>query len=542
MFNIIKNELGGKIFIGILLFFVVFTSSFSLYPAKRAEAQLPTTDVLAIAQRVLSYVQQAMTTVSAVAKEVLAYAMKYKEFVLDPLVSALGKQIIQALTASIVSWINSGFEGSPSFIQNPGSFFLDIADQATARFISDDLANLCSPFSIDLKASLAFKYHPKNAKNRYRCTLGTIINNSKNAVSNASINGFTAGDFRQGGWPAFISMTTESQNNIYGAAIQTNAELSLRVAGIQSQQRDELSQGKGFLSFRDPSCVKQARAYAATAGEGNFGETADSFENSSILSEYDCPILTPGNVIAGATEQYLGTPLRQLELADEIGEILGALFSQLTSNILKKGLSTASNKGSSGRSYLDSITNNQEDQVAQVNALREDTLKDVNNNLSYTKTHMEQRQSTFILLDTIKNSYKSVISCYETKIGSSTLTQSEITIAQNRINDINVILLASTSPFLIIYNVANGNYRTAARIYNELIDLKNKLLSAVTLSEIYEPITEYGQIIGDRTTIIDIQNAKDDFEKVKKDTKIYSDEARTKLNQCQGFPGNLYPN
>ena len=94
-----------------------------------------------------------------------------------------------------------------------------MADQITGDFLAKaggPLTALCSPFSIDIRIALAFKYHP-NVLKKYECTLGKIITNSKNAVKGASINGFTAGDFSQGGWPAFVSLTTEPQNNYIGA-------------------------------------------------------------------------------------------------------------------------------------------------------------------------------------------------------------------------------------------------------------------------------------------------------------------------------------
>ena len=217
----------------------VISSSFAFQP-KKAEAQWAVIDPVNLVQNVLS-------TVSDYAQEVFAYSDNYKEYVLDPLVSGLAEMMLQEMTTSVVNWINSGFEGSPSFIQNPGAFFLDIADQATGQFISGELAELCSPFSIDIRIALSFKYRPF-VRNRYACTLGTIISNTKNAVENASINGFTAGDFKQGGWPAFVSLTTEPQNNVFGAYIEAESDLSFRVASKQNQQRDELNQGKGFLS------------------------------------------------------------------------------------------------------------------------------------------------------------------------------------------------------------------------------------------------------------------------------------------------------
>jgi hypothetical protein len=206
--------------------------SLSLSIPQKVEAQYAVVEVGA------SLVQQIIIATNTTQLAFNAYSDNLKEFVLDGIAGMFAKQIVRQITQSVVNWINSGFEGSPSFVTNPSSFFLDLADQETGRFLAKyggPLTNLCTPFSIDLRIALAFKYHPYSGQ-RYACTLGTIISNTTNAVKNSSINGFTAGDFRQGGWPAFVSLTTEPQNNVYGAWIQADTELSLRVANVQIQR------------------------------------------------------------------------------------------------------------------------------------------------------------------------------------------------------------------------------------------------------------------------------------------------------------------
>ena len=48
------------------------------------------------------------------------------------------------MTASIVNWINSGFHGDPTFISDPGAFFLDVANEITGKFMRDTaLAPFC---------------------------------------------------------------------------------------------------------------------------------------------------------------------------------------------------------------------------------------------------------------------------------------------------------------------------------------------------------------------------------------------------------------
>ena len=65
---------------------------------------------------------------------------------------------LQQLTGSVVNWINSGFQGSPSFVSDPEDFFLQLNDQVTGAFIGNNgiLAQaLCSPFSTNIRLALA---------------------------------------------------------------------------------------------------------------------------------------------------------------------------------------------------------------------------------------------------------------------------------------------------------------------------------------------------------------------------------------------------
>ena len=46
---------------------------------------------------------------------------------LKELLKVAARRLLAKMTEATVSWINSGFHGSPLFVENPGSFFKDIA-------------------------------------------------------------------------------------------------------------------------------------------------------------------------------------------------------------------------------------------------------------------------------------------------------------------------------------------------------------------------------------------------------------------------------
>src|SRR3989344_7165027 len=423
-----KNKFYKKIIPGILIATLLFSTLFFSVP-KKSEA-------IAVFDAA-NVVQSTMTAINTTGSAFANYSVQFKEFVLDGLATMLAKQIIRQITSSIVTWINTGFEGSPSFVTNPGAFFLDVADQITGEFLAKTggpLTALCSPFSIDIRIALSFKYHP-NIPKRYTCTLSTIIKESKNAAKNSTINGFTAGDFSQGGWPAFVSLTTEPQNNIYGAYIIADTELSLRVANAQWGKKDEISQGRGFLSWRDPKCKAATKEHNARARQNieamgqeysNMVEGGGESGTQQIKSINDCPVQTPGSVIVSSLEANVNGPLHELQLADELNEIVNALFAQLATQILSKGLGGVSKKDSSGKSYLDrTVSEINAENNPQLLKIKTELIKNIATYKKSTITYKNNRDEALNIMLDVKNSYEAVKACYASKAAADPSKKSE---------------------------------------------------------------------------------------------------------------------
>jgi hypothetical protein len=88
-------------------------------------------------------------------------------------------------------------------------------------------------------------------------------------------------------------------NNPYGAFLEAQSELSASVSNAQGEETKLLEFGRGFLSFKDAN--------------GN--------------------IATPGVVIEEQLNSVLQIPQGRLEVADELNELLGALFTQLVGTV-----------------------------------------------------------------------------------------------------------------------------------------------------------------------------------------------------------------
>ena len=537
------NNIFIKKIIPLILTVAIVFSTFGFALPNKVSAQMAVAEV----NSTPSLFQQIANAISGAATAASSYSTEFKEYVLDGLASALAKQIIHQMTASVVNWINSGFEGSPSFITNPGAFFLDVADQITGDFLAragGPLTALCSPFSIDIRIALAFKYHPSIQK-RYACTLSTIIKNSKNAVegatiNGASINGFMNGDFNQGGWPAFISLTTEPQNNMYGAYLTAESELSIRVANAQAQQRDEIGQGRGFLSWR-----KCADVPIAGVSEEFMGPVAPGGEANAVGSDFMgpvnegagqirtekvCEVQTPGSVIQGALEANVNGPLHELQLADELNEIVNALFAQLITQILSKGLGAVSGSGpSDSSSYIYEIQNEGNGSIDQLNSIRIDLIKNLSTYLDYTLQYKENKDMSLNTVLDVKNAYESAKACYVSKMTTNP------SMIQSKIDEINSIISTNISPQA---TKLLGEAQDADKKYQTLLKIRNQANAARTVNEIREPSQEYSRMIQSRDLVSakDIVDSQQELNAVKESMTPLKQDALRKSQDCQLLP------
>lgn len=247
-------------------------------------------------------------------------ALTWKECVLDALLWAAKNIIIPTLTASIVQWINSGFDGLPTVLSNPQSFMLDMADAMAGEFIWEaGLGALCSPFQLQVQIDLALSYFGPSSDSTLHCNISDVYNNTADAM--AQFQNFLSGSFQSGGFPAWFNLSMQPHNNPYGSFLNAQAEMGIRIRNKQGAELNILSWGDGFQSIRNA----------------------------------DGSITTPGQYISRELEDWTGAPLAQLEVADEIDEILGALFQQLVATLLQEGVTQVSAPQNNGPSYLDRI-------------------------------------------------------------------------------------------------------------------------------------------------------------------------------------------
>lgn len=238
---------------------------------------------------------------------------------LDGLMIAFARAEVDKITNSTVNWINSGFHGSPQFMQDPIGDLGNIANGLTGNVIqSIGLGALCSPFQLNVRVALRNSLiNQRRPGDNYttQCTFTGTVQNLQNFVN---------GNFAQGGWQGWFEMTQVPTNNPYGsfldakATIQSDQARQLEIATMQANW------GQGFLSY--DKC---------TTGP-NGGQT--------------CITKTPGSVINGQLEKVLGSEVDQLNLTNDFNQIMTALLGQLVKRVFSsaQGLLTGNPNGGYG--------------------------------------------------------------------------------------------------------------------------------------------------------------------------------------------------
>jgi hypothetical protein len=162
-------------------------------------------------------------------------------------------------------------------------------------------------------------------------------------------------------------------------------KVSARVAADRAYQMEMLQWGRGFLpvtdNAQDPGLEK---------------------------------VLTPASVVQESYQQLLGSSVRQLESANDIGQMIGALYAGVTTQIISdnKGLAGISRSSSGQPSYLEQIARESSQGVvgAAVNA----ALKVLNSTREVESTYLGTMNSIAAnLTQTINQLRSAEMKCWD---------------------------------------------------------------------------------------------------------------------------------
>src|SRR3989338_8406087 len=296
----------------------------------------------------------------------------WAQTVLEQILKMIAKRLLAEMTQSTINWINSGFHGAPLFLENPDSFFKDIAKNEVRNLV--DMIGYDTfhfPFGRETALGVIDSYKSQLYENS-QYTLSKVINDPDLLVRYRN-------DFNYGGWNGFLINTQYPQNNYLGFNMIIQQNLASRLEGTlqapAQKVQNALQQGMGFLSPQ--MCADNGGKNSYNNGYNEFvrpsfkeipwdvnkypgasGSLQWERENNAARAEFNkkntCKNLvntTPGSVAANQIFNALDTPRESTTLAGALGnsvvDSVGAIFDALINHFLDKGLTALASTVSS---------------------------------------------------------------------------------------------------------------------------------------------------------------------------------------------------
>lgn len=260
--------------------------------------------------------------------------------------------LLAASTQDIVNWINTGFEGDPLFIQDPGQFFKNIQDQEVYTFVAELNDPAKYPFGAEIGQSIGAMYEcRKYTSINGNCFEQTAVFTLATDIGENWQDFYS--DFNVGGWGGWLSATQNPANNPIDFDFAASREIQGRIEAQQNQLKTELIQNGGFLSLRkcilykDGSTAETELGGDLVSGDGGSTYDASTFDYEySYFGEIDnCAqyaVTTPGSVIADQLNIHLGASAEAVAMGDEINTSIASIFDALTNQLIDQGLASLS--------------------------------------------------------------------------------------------------------------------------------------------------------------------------------------------------------
>jgi hypothetical protein len=422
-----------------------------------------------------------------------------RENFLNCITRGIARIAIEQITTSVVDWINSGFDGQPSFVQDYEQFFTDVADKAAGQYIEGSgLAFLCSPFQLQVKIAIAQSYANRKSSSASSCTLTNVVGN---------VEEFLNGNFAAGGWGGFLSLTTMPINNPYGAYIHGQISLGNEIASAQASAQANIKDG--FIGSKEEyDC--QVRV------------------NSQGVAERRCKerIVTPGTILENALIDTNNQTLLSLNLADNFDEIIGALVQQLMTRTLYDGLANLSNKGS----YKDNFS--QAKTQAALDAAQS-LLTSLQSASQLSQQYGTSQQGSIADIQVAQAQLNTLYNCWATAALQPGLTSAQVAQAESNAGQ------ASTTIRSLETRVAlfNNNIVKANAAVTTIQHLQTSALMATTLAEVQAVQARFtaAQNSGALITQATVTSAQQDRQTLQSEMNGINQNTSTQLTQCYAF-------
>ncbi len=338
----------------------------------------------------------AITKENTTATKEAAEGEKIRHECMDSIAYALSRQALAGITQSTVNWIETGNWDDPYYIKEPHQFFENLKKQTLKQTLGnlydkslDNLAQIGAnadyPFLGTTYRNLLNRYASEdNFEQASKSTLGdfliqvnggylssVLMGDNANASKAQAVDNWR-NDFTQGGWGAWLEATQKPQNNKAGSALMTDDYLSKKIATKETEVKQQLDNGNGFLS--QTKCIEEEEVipskcteYTDYQGQKIKAEdvNVDDLTTGAVTCSKITPaqtiirtrgvtakpndpnckkteVVTPGSIIAERMKFVATTDVRQLELADQFNQSLGAVFTAAFNRLQTEGLSSLS--------------------------------------------------------------------------------------------------------------------------------------------------------------------------------------------------------
>jgi hypothetical protein len=416
---------------------------------------------------------------------------------LNCIARTIARAAIQQITSSVVNWINSGFNGKPSFVQNYKQFFTNVLDQAAGEYIKGSaLSFLCSPFQNQIRIALAQSYARSNA-GAQSCSLTSIANN---------FTRFTGGNFRAGGWNSLLSLTGTPTNNPFGAYSYGQLGLANAQATAGANANRQVTP-TGFLA--------QQEKYDCVAAVGANGP----------VQNCKTRITTPGGVIESSLNKTLGTSIDSLNLAKNFDEIISALVRQLMTKALYGGLSNLSGQQGYETSYL---TPNQQLAQEQGQAL----LENLQGMVQYAQQYGTAFQGAIRDIQNTQEQLNTLANCWAVTASSTQNTAKQSQATSNSASAL--ATLASYDSQIATFNVHITRANSAIAFLQEL---QTRTLGITSTNGVKAITAEYNAALASSGIFLqaDVTQAQQDRTTLQTQLTGRNDQTKAGLQQCYAF-------
>jgi hypothetical protein len=308
---------------------------------------------------------------------VLKEVWKVIKSILKSFLSAIVRKLLDKITQSTINWINGGFQGKPSYVQNTKTFFNDIK--------KEELKNIITTIGYD-KAK--FPFGKDYALGLIDQTKNTFEKNATYSLSQMYSAQELAARKKGFDLNLFLTQGMYPQNNFLGFDQILSNEVAKKLSGPASEVqkvKDDIQKGMGFMSQEkcnsnpawDTSKLTQGpqerdlpsylppnpNLYACGTKLGEMKSACETRLANDIASynasyqaktkvakdkftaTYSCPegpaVVTPGSVVGDSINKALGsktdTLLGDIQWGNYVGAIVNAAFAKL----FEMGLSAA---------------------------------------------------------------------------------------------------------------------------------------------------------------------------------------------------------